>query len=76
MYMQTIEHRPAETEEVPRITTQRVIDLIEEDPLPPFSVPIRKKAVFSVRRVVWTLVVLLVLVIGAMALAIVPMIGC
>jgi hypothetical protein len=76
MYMQTIEQMPPGTEEVPRITTQRVIELIEEDPQPPFPVPIRTKPIFSIKRVVWTLMVLLVLAAGVAVLAIVPMIGC
>lgn len=73
---------PPEIEEVPEIskmpetTPERVIELIEEDPAPSFSVPLRKKPTFSVKRVVWTLVILVGLTVGAAVVAIAPMVGC
>jgi hypothetical protein len=76
MDMQTIEEMPPEAEEVPRIATQRVIELIEEDPLPPFSVSIRRRSEFSFRRVFWTLLVVGVLFFGAFVVLMAPLVGC
>jgi hypothetical protein len=75
--MQTIEQTSPEIEEtiVPIEEPSRPIELIEEPDLPRLA-PIPKRSLFSVRRVVWALVVVFVLMVGAAILGLAPMIGC